>query len=196
MKKKFLIFVLIIFIFLLISFCLIKSKTSTKTNTNETSRDFIIQDNTVSKINTHGENSGIYVGVTENEKDNYLFVSIKIDKTTSKENQIKSLISEIATSIGYKIDINSIEVDKDIIKIDFSDTGAPFELENSYSQTNSQKYYITSNYLVAKTIFDSINKTLKSYFGENTEIYFSVNQENINITNEILNIDINKNNPY
>ena len=196
MKKNLYIFILLLFIILLVIFCIFKQKSLQKnTSLNESNAD-ILKDNTTSNINSNGENSGIYVGVTEGSKENYLFISIKIDKESSEEEQIKSLLSEISKSIGYIIDINNIEIDGNKIKIDFADTGAPFDLNNKDLQIEIPTYFITSESLVAKTIFDSIDKTLKSYFGNNTEIYFSVNQENINIKNELLNIDINKNNPY
>ena len=193
MKKK----ILIIILFILLVFLIILGIFRMKTPSNEeTSKDSTLNQNTTSQVNTNGENSGIYVGVTDNSKENYLFLSIKIDKKSSKEEQISSLISEISTAIGYKIDINSIEVDGEKIKIDFAKTSAPFELENSYSSNDSQRYFITSKSVVAKTIFDSINKTLKSYFGTKTEVYFSADSENISIENEVLKIDIDQNVSY
>lgn len=193
MKKK----ILIIILFILLVFLIILGIFRMKTPSNEeTSKDSTLNQNTTSQVNTNGENSGIYVGVTDNSKENYLFLSIKIDKKSSKEEQISSLISEISTAIGYKIDINSIEVDGEKIKIDFAKTSAPFELENSYSSNNSQRYFITSKSVVAKTIFDSINKTLKSYFGSKTEVYFSADSENISIENEVLKINIDQNVSY
>lgn len=193
MKKK----ILIIILFILLVFLIILGIFRMKTPSNEeTSKDSTLNQNTTSQVNTNGENSGIYVGVTDNSKENYLFLSIKIDKKSSKEEQISSLISEISTAIGYKIDINSIEVDGEKIKIDFAKTSAPFELENSYSSNDSQRYFITSKSVVAKTIFDSINKTLKSYFGSKTEVYFSADSENISIENEVLKINIDQNVSY
>lgn len=197
MKKKILIIILFILIVLLIILGVFRMKAPRKKSSNEeTSKDFMLNQNTTSQVNTSGENSGIYVGVTDNSKENYLFLSIRIDKKSSKEEQISSLISEISTATGYKIDINSIEVDGEKIKIDFAKTSAPFELENSYSQKDSQRYFITSKSVVAKTIFDSINKTLKSYFGTKTEVYFSADSENISIENEVLKINIDQNVSY
>lgn len=197
MKKKILTIILIILVILLVVFCTLKISKNNSSNKNEnTSRNFILNSNTESKVNTHGENSGIYVGVNEKEKENFLFISIKINKKASKEEQVKSLISSISDSIGYKIDINSIEAVENKIKIDFANSAAPFELQNSYNSESTKKYMITNENFVAKTIFDSINKTLKSYFGEETEIYFSVNSENINIENTILTINIDMNKPY
>ena len=198
MKKKILIIILLILIvvfFIVLGVKLFKKSPSTKQN--ETTRDFILdEEQSTSKVNTHGENAGIYVGVNELGKENFLFISIKIDKSASKEEQIRSLISSISSTIGYQIELNSVKVEDNKIKIDFSKDYAPFEVIESYNQSNSQLYYISSDNVVAKTIFDSINKTLKSYFGENTETYFSGNSENINIENDFLTITIDSSKPY
>lgn len=197
MKKKFLIIILIILIILLSVLMIFRSKLFKKDHSKkETSGNFILDSNTSSKVNTSGENSGIYVGINDDDKENFIFISIKINKKDSKENQIESLISEISTSIGYKININNLEIDENKIKIDFDKAYAPFELEESYKQTDAQKYFIASSSAVAKTIFDSINKTLKSYFGADTEVYFSVNSENINISNDLMTINLDKNVAY
>lgn len=197
MKKKFLIIILIILIILLSVLMIFRSKLFKKDHSKkETSGNFILDSNTSSKVNTSGENSGIYVGINDDDKENFIFISIKINKKDSKENQIESLISEISTSIGYKININNLEIDENKIKIDFDKAYAPFELEESYKQTDAQKYFIASSSAVAKTIFDSINKTLKSYFGADTEVYFSVNSENINISNNLMTINLDKNVAY
>ena len=82
------------------------------------------------------------------------------------------------------------------IKVDFSKTAAPFEVEQSYTESENLKYSILLKESVAKILFDSINRTLKSYFGNTTEVYFSSDSQNINLENDVfkLNIDINK--PY
>ena len=156
----------------------------------------ILNSDTNSSVNTSGENSGVYVGLTDQDKDNYIFVSIKIDKKASTENQVKSLISEISDAINYKIDINSVEINDNKIKIDFAKTAAPFELQESRLNSENPKYIIQFDDVVGKTIFDSINKTLKSYFGEETEVYFSADSENINIQNETLTLNIDLSKPY
>ena len=197
MKKKILAIILFVLIVLLIIFMIIKPKFYSKNNSNKkTSRNFILNSNTSTKVNTKGENSGIYVGITQDENENFIYFSIKIDKKTSKENQVNSLISEISSAIGYKIDINSIKVDDNKVKIDFAKTAAPFELKESYEQTDDQKYFVSSNSVVSKTIFDSIDKTLKSYFGADTEVYFSADNENINIENDIITMNIDKDVSY
>ena len=195
MKKKGLIIILIIFIILLVGFFIIKPKFQKTDSNNKNSNNS--KNNSYSNVNMNGENSGIYVGVNEENLseetiENFIYFSITIDKTVSKENQIKALISEISSAICYKIDINNIEIDGNKIKIDLSKNSAPFELENSYTPSDDQKYFITSKLYVAKTIFDSINKTLKSYFGYETEVYFSADSENI----ELESISIDSSKPY
>jgi len=196
MKNKILLILFIILIITLVIIERIKFKKADPPTNQETSRNFILQTNTVSQVNSHGENSGIYVGVNENGNDNYLYISITINKKASQEEQIRSLISAISESTGYQIDLNSVKVADNRIDIDLAKTAAPFELEESYQYTDSQKYYITTDYAVAKTIFDSINKTLKSYFGSDTKVYLSADSENINIENEILKIHIDATKPY
>ena len=123
MKKKGLIIILIIFIILLVVFFIVKPKLQKTNSDNENSNSS--KTNSYSNVNANGENSGIYVGVNEKSIseetiENFIYLSINIDKTASKENQIKALISEISSAIGYKIDLNNIETDGNKIKIDLS----------------------------------------------------------------------------
>ena len=196
MKNKILFIIVIFLVTLLVILSNWKTNKNNSSNPNETSSNFILKSDTNSSVNTSGENSGVYVGLTDQDKDNYIFVSIKIDKKASPENQVKSLISEISNSIGFKIDINSIEINNNQIHIDFAKTAAPFELQESNKEDESQPYFVSSESSVPQTIFESINKTLKSYFGSETEVYFSADSENINITNEISTINIDKNIAY
>ncbi len=196
-KRKILIAILAILIILLIAIILIRPNFKNKNDKNEnTSRNFILNENVAYKVNTNGENTLIYIGVNENGKENYLGVSLKIDKNSSKEDQVKELISGISKHTGYKININSIVIEDNKIKIDFNKNAAPFENEESFEETDDIRYTITSKSLVPKTIFDSINKTLKSYFGKDTEVYFSVDSENINIEDERFPVNIDKLTPY
>lgn len=196
MKNKILFIIVIFLVTLLVILSNWKTNKNNSSNPNETSSNFILKSDTNSSVNTSGENSGVYVGLTDQDKDNYIFVSIKIDKKASPENQVKSLISEISDAINYKIDINSVEINDNKIKIDFAKTAAPFELQESRLNSENPKYIIQFDDVVGKTIFDSINKTLKSYFGEETEVYFSADSENINIQNETLTLNIDLSKPY
>ena len=197
MKNKILIVLFVVLVIILVTIVSMKSKKASSPTNQETSKNPISQANTVSSINSHGENTGIYVGVTESEgNENYLYISTNINKKASQEEQIRSLISAISESTGYQIDINSVNINDNRITIDLAKTAAPFELVESYQDTGSQKYYITADYVVAKTLFDSINKTLKSYFGSDTKVYLSADSQDIHIENEILKIDIDATKPY
>ena len=182
MKKKILTIILAILLVFLIGTTIYKSKIFSKNNTskNETNRDFMLNSN--SAVNYRGENSGIYVGTTEGEgKENYLFISIKINKSVSKEEQAKAL--ELLENNGNKI------------KVDFAKTSAPFVIKESVLDIEPS-FFIISDFSVPKTIFDSINRTFKSYFGSETETYFSADSENINIENDVLPISIDMTQPY
>ena len=82
-KRKILIAILAILIILLIAIILIRPNFKNKNDKNEnTSRNFILNENVAYKVNTNGENTLIYIGVNENGKENYLGVSLKIDKNS------------------------------------------------------------------------------------------------------------------
>ena len=196
MKNKILVIILVVLVIAIVTIGGIKFRNSDNKNKQDTSRNFILPSSTTSNVNTHGENAGIYVGVNEKENENYLFISITIDKSLSKEEQVRSLISSISSATGYVIDVNSIKVDGSNIKIDLAKTAAPFEITESYQSTGEQKYFIATDYAVAKTLLDSINKTLKSYFGNDTKVYLSADSENINIENNVMKININSTKPY
>ena len=161
MKKKILIIIFIILLIVLIALGIIRQTPKTNessnsndlANENENESESVIPDD-IPQVNINGENSGIYVGLTDQGRDNYTFISIKIDKETSKEEQVKSLISEISSASGYKIDINSVEIDENKIKVDFAKTAAPFEVEQSYTESENLKYNILLKESVAKIIFD------------------------------------------
>lgn len=195
MKNKILFIVLgiLIIILCILLFFRNKESNSNEENLNTSSKTT----NTVSVVNTHGENTGIYVGIDNKDgHDNFLLVSIKIDKSTSKEEQVKSLISSISNTTGYQIDINSIEIDGDSIKIDLAKTSAPFELEESYKYSETQQYFFFQDYTIEKTILDSINKTIKNYFGSNTKLYLSADSEDISIDNGTMQINIDSTKDY
>ena len=189
MKKKIIFFIVILLIIIqlsLIVYLLLNFKL--KKNENNKNTESTPTENKVATINTNGENAGIFVGTY----NNFLLLSTIINKDKSNEEQAQELISAISDATGYKIEINSININSNTIKIDFSKNAAPFELENSYLNTGSEQYYISSDSIVAKTLFDSITKTLKSYFSTINEVYYSVDSENIEL--EDLKIDSTK--PY
>lgn len=198
MKNKILIIVFVVLLFILAILGFIKFRQiKVEKKEEKTSRDFIMNETAIpSEINTHGENAGIYVGSTTDGNDTYMYISIKLDKTVSKEEQIKSMITSIGESMGYRIDINSVTVDGNNIKIDLAKTGAPFANEESYEYTDKVHYFATADYTVSKTILDSINQTLKNYFGNDIKIFISSDNTDIHIENNVMTIDVNSNKPY
>ena len=198
MKNKVLIIVFIILVIILAILGIIKfRKIQIEKEEEKTSRDFILDEKNIpSTVNTHGENAGIYVGNSSEGNDTYMYISIKLDKSTSKEEQAKSVIKAIGTTTGYRIDINSVSIDGNNIKVDLAKTGSPFVNEDSYEYTDEVKYFIATDYTVSKTILDSINKTLKNYFGNDTKVYLSGDSENIHIENSILTIDVDASKVY
>ncbi|MBR1540881.1 MAG: hypothetical protein IJ629_07070 [Clostridia bacterium] len=198
MKNKVLIIVFIILVIILAILGIVKfRKIQIEKEEEKTSRDFILDEKNIpSTVNTHGENAGIYVGTSNDGNDTYMFISIKLNKNVSKEEQTKSLIEAIGTATGYRIDINSINIDGNSIKIDLAKTGSPFANEDAYEYTDEVKYFIATDYTVSKTILDSINKTLKNYFGNDTKVYLSGDSENIHIENSILTIDVDASKVY
>lgn len=128
--------------------------------------------------------------------DHFTNVNVTINDSDTKEGSVKALIQGISDAIGYTIEVNSVSVEGNNIKIDFSSSYAPQEYEASYFGFGSEAYHILSSNGVAKTIFDSINKTLKNQFGEDTNVYYSIDDNDILIDNITPIIQINKNEVY
>ena len=61
--------------------------------------------------------------------------------------------------------------------IDFNSNSAPFNTNDSY--IGNEQY--TTNDDLAFTIFDSIEKTLQEYFGQNLDVWFSLDSGSITI---------------
>lgn len=189
MKRKILTIVLTILLITLIVLTILKPKLTNNNSKNETNRDFMLNDNP--KANSKGENTIIYVGVKDSEdSENFSLVTIKVNKELSKEDQAKTIVSKISDSLGYKIELNSLEINENTIKLDLSKTGAPFDFEASY--LNDSSIYFPSTKVLTKAVFDSIDRSFKSYFGEDTEVYFSADSENI----ELESISIDSSKPY
>lgn len=144
------------------------------------------------KSNFNGENAVIYLGT----HSQYEPFTIVLNKTLSNEELAKSIISQISNLTGYKIELNSITFNDKNIYIDFSNEYAPFNIENSYVESEEKLYSIYGNENIVYTIFNSIYKSLKSYFGNDYNIYFSSNSENINISINNFNFSIDSSVPY
>jgi len=182
MKKNKIIFILIVLIIVanIIYFINLTSKKSFSNNNSVSNSDTDL-------INMAGENAGIYLG----SNTDFTYLSVKVNKTLSQEDQAKELIQKISKAISYKININSITFDSNKIYIDFLPSAAPFELGNSYMTTNEEVYFIYGEDGVAPVIFDSIAYTFKANFDPNAQIYYSVNGENISLTTPNLTLDKN-----
>ena len=128
--------------------------------------------------------------------DHFTNINVKINNSDTKEGAVKALIQGVSDAIGYTIEVNSVSVEGNDIKIDFSSNSAPQQNETSYYAFGSEAYHILSPNGVAKTIFDSINKTLKSIYGEETKVYYSIDGNDILIDNITPIIQINKNEAY
>ena len=192
------IFLIIIIIAIIVISCINYSNKKQSNKKEDSNTNTIIgfnSDKTV-KVNNSGENTTVLIGQTNNGNDNYTYISARIDKSASEQDQAFALINAISHSIGYKIEINYIEIKSNKIKIDFSDAAAPFEIDDSYVGNGLESYSIVSENGVAKTIFDSIYKTLINYFGNDVSIYYSVNNKDISITDITPKINISSTKPY
>jgi preprotein translocase subunit SecG len=174
MKKKFILILiaLVLIAIVIVSIVVNQSKSNENSNTVDNSSKTIygLSSNEITDTNTNGENTGVYIG----QNENYMFMTTKLDLKVSDEEKVQTLISTIGKYIGYNIDINSVSVQENQIAIDFNSDAAPFELDNSYIGQGSEMYQIYSSNGVSTVIFDSITETLKFHFGNETEVYFTV----------------------
>lgn len=192
--KPILIIILIIIIILSIFIFINKINSHQYTNNTISKNNNISTTNETNKnqSNSHGENAVIYLGT----HSQYEPMTIVLETPDSKEKFIENIISKISSLIGYTIKINSIEINDTNIHIDFSKEYAPFNIENNKLETDEAIYSLYGNANIVYTIFDSIAKTLLSYFGTEYNIYFSADSENINITYNNFSFKIDLNTPY
>lgn len=188
------ILILIIIIIILLFFNNQNKKTnntiSDNTNNNVLSSSNIIDDE--DRANFSGENAVIYLGT----HSQYEPFTIILDKTLSDEELSKNIILKISELIGYKIELSSLTIEDNKIYVDFSKDYAPFNIEGSIIESEEKLYSIYGNDNLVYTVFDSIYKSLTSYFGNEYTIFFSVNSENINITFDNFNFSIDSSVPY
>ena len=191
-KIFFIIFIIVIILGIFFLFNSNKSKpitnnTSSKNNnistTNETNRY---------QSNFRGENAVIYLGT----HSQYEPMTVVLEMPDSKEKFIENVILKISSIIGYTIKTNSVKLDGTNIYIDFSKEYAPFNIENSKLETDEALYSLYGTENIIYTIFDSIAKTLISYFGAEYNVYFSANSENINITYNDFSFKVDSTVPY
>lgn len=191
--KKILFILLIIIIILLVVFLFPKKENISPTN-NITSNN-IPSSNTnedKNKSNFNGENAVIYLGT----HSQYEPMTVVLEMPDSKEKFIENIILKISSIIGYSIKINSVKLDGTNIYIDFSKEYAPFNIENSKLEADETLYSLYGTENIIYTIFDSIAKTLLSYFGTEYNVYFSADSENINISYKDFSFKISSTVPY
>lgn len=183
--KKFLTFIIILVLLALVVFLGFKLLDKDENNENE------IIDNTVneeqnntsnnetnSDTNSQTEenqeyNTTIYIGT----EDNFEEFNLNIDKSGSATYQASQILEAIGDILGYRLIANDITDGKGGMTIDFNSNSAPFNTNDSY--IGNEQY--TTNDDLAFTIFDSIEKTLQEYFGQNLDVWFSLDSGSITI---------------
>lgn len=184
--KKFLTFIIILVLLALVVFLGFKLLDKDENNENE------IMDNTVneeqnntsnnetnSDTNSQTEenqeyNTTIYIGT----EDNFEEFNLNIDKSGSATYQASQILEAIGDILEYRLIANDITDGKGGMTIDFNSNSAPFNTNDSYI---GNEQYTTTNDNLAFTIFDSIEKTLQEYFGQNLDVWFSLDSGSITI---------------
>lgn len=132
----------------------------------------------------------VYVGMEDNFKE----FNFKMDDNLSEQQQANTLINEIGRIIGYKLLVNDIAKGKDGITINFNSNSAPFNTIDSY--VGKEEYTIADYSTIVYTIFDSIDKTLKEYFGASYGIWFTLEDGEITITDVVPTLYLPFSEPY
>lgn len=138
------------------------------TSNNETNSDTNSQTEENQEYNTI-----IYIGT----EDNFEEFNLNIDKSGSATYQASQILEAIGDILGYRLIANDITDGKGGMTIDFNSNSAPFNTNDSY--IGNEQY--TTNDDLAFTIFDSIEKTLQEYFGQNLDVWFSLDSGSITI---------------
>lgn len=139
------------------------------TSNNETNSDTNSQTEENQEYNTT-----IYTGT----EDNFEEFNLDIDKSGSSTYQASQILEAIGDILGYRLIANDITDGKGGMTIDFNSNSAPFNTNDSYI---GNEQYTTTNDNLAFTIFDSIEKTLQEYFGQNLDVWFSLDSGSITI---------------
>lgn len=139
------------------------------TSNNETNSDTNSQTEENQEYNTT-----IYTGT----EDNFEEFNLDIDKSGSSTYQASQILEAIGDILGYRLIANDITDGKGGMTIDFNSNSAPFNTNDSYI---GNEQYTTTNDDLAFTIFDSIEKTLQEYFGQNLDVWFSLDSGSITI---------------
>lgn len=176
--KKIIIFLIIIILIMTAVFLGYNYLTKTKNTINSDNTQ--IEDNSDNnivndeKLNTSNDeyNTILYIGM----EDNFEEYKVNINKNTDVMEQAKQIVEEIGKTIGYNIEVVDIVNGKGGITVNFNSNSAPFNLD---AYIGNGKIEINDNKVLVYTIFDSIQKTLKEYFGGNPDIWYVVEDQEI-----------------
>ena len=189
-KHKKLIIIIItmiaISIVIFLGYLCIKVLSSEKTYTEQsvlTDDTFIgISEGEVDTTTSSDENTINY----SNEKESPIYIIYKGEEKAfkmlhSEDMTVARIIDCIGKIIGDNISYNSIEIgERNGIMIDFKENGAPFDI-SIHLETNDKSYEMYEQTDIAKCIFDSIKRSVKANLGEDKQIYYSVNGQDIEI---------------
>lgn len=184
--KKFIIFIIILVLLALVVFLGFKFLNNDNNVVKDTIDNTVeeVQDNTLNNEtdnDTTSEskeyNTTLYVGT----EDKFEEFKVNIDKSASVTAQASQILNSIGDILGYKLIANDIANGKGGMTIDFNSSSAPFNTNDSY--IGNEQYTTTDTKDLAFTIFDSLEKTLQEYFGQNLDVWFSLDSGSITIDN-------------
>lgn len=158
--KKYIVIIIIVVLLIIGGIFLYQKSKDTETNHNN--------ENTVNFENINTVEGTIYVGY----ENTYIEFNVEYNKNLETIDQAKFLIQEIGNAIGYKIIVNDITSGKGGMSIDFSSEGAPFNDTDTY--VGNERQHIFDRETLIYTIFDSIKETLQKHFGENMDVWYTV----------------------
>ena len=192
--KKFLIFIIILILLALVVFLgfklldndknVVENTIDNTANNIESNNNIDNETNNTNNVEVNNEtdeneeyNTTIYIGTENNFKE----FKVNIDKNASVTSQASQILNSIGDILGYRLIANDIANGKGGMTVDFNSSSAPFNTNDSY--IGNEQYTTTDNQDLAFTIFDSIEKTLQEYFGQNLDVWFSLDSGSITIDN-------------
>ncbi len=147
----------------------------------------------VSKENTEATEKISKATIYVYEKESsYIPYEVEYDENLSTIEQAQFLIKEIGDFIGYSIIVNDISNGKGCMAIDFSKNSAPFNDIDTH--IGNEKMFIYDRESLIYTIFNSIKETLQKHFGENMDVWYTVDSEEIKF--DAFNITIDLEQPF
>lgn len=179
-KRKILIPIIILITIIIIAIIIIVTKSKSKNDTGENENTNKAQTVIAPTKDLPDETTDITLYIGENE--NYKQISAKYNDTAQKQEQIKRILEKIGIELGYKIEINNIEITNEKIVIDFKSTGAPVN-DGAYFGGETQELFVGDYTTLVYRIFDSIKETLQAHFGEDIKIYYVVDGKDMTFNN-------------